>query len=83
MSTFIKHKSREIGHILQRGTYLFEDREYNYDVFLTGLGYSIMVSNLAITWRTFIRRRLVIWPLAAIPLTYFFIFQKRYKIVKL
>lgn len=46
-------------------------REYNYDVVLKGLGYSVMAANLVFTWRTYVTKSMTFWPLALIPAVYY------------
>lgn len=71
--TSTRPRKREIGPTLQRGKLLLILREYNYDVILKGIGYSIMFSNLFLTWRIFVNKKMVFWPLALIPVSYVFI----------
>ena len=59
--------------MLPKGTLNYTHREYNYDVRLKGLSYSIMAANLVLTWRIFVNKRMIFWPAAIIPAAYYLI----------
>jgi hypothetical protein len=41
---------------------------------LKGLGYSLLVANVLLSWRIFVTKGMVWWPLvAAVPATYFYV----------
>lgn len=71
--TYIKLNNRGTGLTLLKGKIANTHREYNYDVRLKGLGYSIMAANLVYSWRIFVNKRMVFWPAAIIPVAYYMI----------
>lgn len=70
-----KLNKKETGLISAKGNLLFKIfREYNYDVVLKGLGYSALVGNVLLSWRIFVTKGMVWWPLlVAVPATYYYI----------
>lgn len=48
-------------------------REYNYDVGLKGFGYAFLIGNILTSWRIFVNKRMVWWPLITAPVHYLWI----------
>ena len=70
---YTKLNRKETGLISPKGMQQSDHREYNYDVILTGLGYSFMAANAVMSWRIFVKKRMVWWPLAVItPAAYMY-----------
>ena len=57
--------------------------EYNYDVRLKGAGYALLISNVILSWRIYVNKGMVWWPLALAFPAYFavtpMLFQKHNK----
>lgn len=69
-----KPNKKGTGPTLPKGTVYNKSREYNYDVVLKGAGYSALVANVLLSWRIFVTKGMVWWPLlVAAPATYFYI----------
>ena len=58
-------------------------REYNYDVRLNSFYNGFFMSNLLLIFRIYAQKKMVFWPLATVPLFYFYwkpiFFQKHNK----
>jgi hypothetical protein len=50
-----------------------QGREYNYDVVLKGFGYAFLIGNILTSWRIFINKGMVWWPLVTAPVHYLWI----------
>jgi hypothetical protein len=48
----------------------FQLREFNYDVRLKGAGYAFMICNVLMSWRIYVNKAMVWWPVLTIPLSY-------------
>lgn len=65
---------KRLGLYCQKVFFIKKFREYNYDVVLKGVGYSALVGNVLLSWRIFVTKGMVWWPLViAAPATYFYI----------
>ena len=40
---------------------------------LKGVGYSLLIANVILSWRIYVNKAMVLWPLATVPLSYMFI----------
>ncbi len=75
MSTSTKPNNNVIGLTSAKGMHLvLYFREYNYDVILKGAGYSALVGNVLLSWRIFVTKGMVWWPiLLAAPAVYLYV----------
>ena len=54
-----------------KAVYPLLSSEYNYDVVLKGIGYSLIVANVLISWRIYVNKAMVYWPLWTVPVNYY------------